>query len=187
MFTTDFGIELPYPKPDGYTPPSADAPILIWGAATSVGQYALQLLHYYGYTGLIATASPKHHNYLRSLGVTDILDYSDNTITERLAALLGEAKQPAKIVDCVGSVKGSVLPVSRIAKAGDVVAIMLPLIVKDATENEAPEYAMDASTISQWADGVTVCGVRTHFYLQVSPINARRQMYKINLMTVERI
>lgn len=165
--TTDFGIALPYPKPDEYVPPSADAPFLVWGGATSVGQYALQILRYYGYTKLVATSSPKHHKYLQSLGATVVLDYADSKVTEQLLSLLREDAQPAKVIDCVGSARGSISPIARIVKAADVVAVMLPVIIKDASETEAPEYAMDPATVSHWSNGVIVRGVRTHFYLEV--------------------
>lgn len=46
--TTDLGIETPWPRPEGYRPEDAEKAILVWGGASSVGQYALQILRYYG-------------------------------------------------------------------------------------------------------------------------------------------
>ncbi|KAF7548284.1 hypothetical protein G7046_g8722 [Stylonectria norvegica] len=43
---------------------------------------------------------------------------------------------------------------------------MLPFILKDATEETAPEYEMDVAKLDvTWAEGVIARGVRTHFYL----------------------
>ena len=46
--TKDLDIETPWPRPDGYKPKDGDQPILVWGGASSVGMYALQILKYYG-------------------------------------------------------------------------------------------------------------------------------------------
>ncbi|KAF3059334.1 hypothetical protein GL218_05024 [Daldinia childiae] len=80
------------------------------------------------------------------------------------ASSKGDAPAFPLIVDCIGSQDGSVGPISKIAQSGTTVAIMLPVIVKHATETDVPEYSMDASTSAQWADGVNVRGVRTFFY-----------------------
>jgi len=62
-----------------------------------------------------------------------------------------------------------VAPIAEIATKGTRVAVLLPVIVKDASETEKPEYEMDVSVIATWKEGVDVRGVRTHFYLQVRP------------------
>lgn len=72
--STDLDLETPWPKPAGYVPERSEEPILIWGAASSVGQQAIQVLKYYGYRNLIATASPAHHDYLRQLGAAQVVD-----------------------------------------------------------------------------------------------------------------
>ena len=72
------------------------------------------------------------------------------------------------ILDCIGHQYGSLAQISKIAKPGSKVAVMLPVIVKDATETEAPVYEMDAGKCAKWEDAVDVRGVRTHFYLEVS-------------------
>lgn len=48
------------------------------------------------------------------------------------------------------------------------VAIMLPVVVRDAADDVEPEYEMDAGAVVGWREGVEVYGVRTHFYLNVS-------------------
>ena len=72
------------------------------------------------------------------------------------------------VLDCIGSQKGSLEPLAKIVGHGAKVAVLLPVIVKDASETEAPLYEMDASKSVSWQEGVEVKGVRTHFYLQVS-------------------
>ncbi len=74
---------LPVPWPNPLYPPQADDPILIWGGSSSVGQYALQILKYYGHRTLIATASKQHHKFLDSLGAAHVVDYRDPDVKYR--------------------------------------------------------------------------------------------------------
>lgn len=165
--TTDLGIELPWPKPDNHTPEHADSPILIWGGSSSVGQFAIQILRYYGYTNILATASPKQHEKLRSLGAKTSFDYNDKDVVASLF-LHGGATGIWLILDCIGSKFGSITPISQVAESGAKVAILLPVIVRDSSETEVPEYEMDVRKVADWKEGVDARGVRTHFYLDVS-------------------
>lgn len=168
--TKDLGLELPWPVPEGWAPgaPGAarrDAPILIWGAASSVGQYALQALAFWGYRNLLAVASARQHDMLRGLGAAACFDYRAGNVVEEI--LSREAEIPY-IIDCIGSADGTLAPLARIARAGATVAVMLPVITTHASATRAPEYEMDASRAlpGRWAEGVEVKGVRTHFYTE---------------------
>jgi NADPH:quinone reductase-like Zn-dependent oxidoreductase len=169
-FVTDLGLTLPWPKPSDYTPQHAEDPILIWGGSSSVGQFALQILKYFGYQNLLATASPKHHDLLRSYGAIQLFDYNDPDVVKSILAGSEGSAKPAIpfILDCIGSQDGSVRPLARIAQSGAKVAVLLPVIIRDATETEAPEYSFDVPASAEWANGVETVGVRTHFYLDVS-------------------
>jgi hypothetical protein len=131
-----------------------------------VGQYALQILRYYGYTKLLTTASKTHHEMLRSLGAHEVFDYRDLEISSKILSAANH--DILFVLDCIGSKDGSVVPISKIVKKGAKVAVLLPVVVKDASETEAPEYELDAEKSADWAEGVIVRGVRTHFYLNVS-------------------
>ncbi|KAF3033314.1 hypothetical protein E8E12_002322 [Didymella heteroderae] len=161
--TTDLGIELPWPKPDGYVPVNANSPILIWGGSSSVGQFAIQILRYYGYTEILATASRKQHDKLRNLGAKALFDYNDPDVVSSLLQMGGEGGIPL-VLDCIGSKSGSIAPISKVAKSGAKVAILLPVIVRDSSETEAPEYEMDVQKAAHWHTGVDARGVRSHFY-----------------------
>ena len=167
---TDLGLSLPWPKPADFTPHHAEDPILIWGGSSSVGQYELQVLKYFGYHNLLTTASPKHHDLLKSYGATQVFDYNDPDVTKSILASGRGTTEPTIpfILDCIGSQNGSVRPLASIAQAGAKVAILLPVILRDASETQAPEYTFDVKSSAQWAKGVETIGVRTHFYLDVS-------------------
>ncbi len=72
------------------------------------------------------------------------------------------------VLDCIGSQRGSLEPLAKIVGKSSKVAVLLPVVVKDASETEAPIYEMDAERAANWEEGVEVRGVRTHFYLQAS-------------------
>jgi len=166
----DLGIETPWPKPDGYVPKRSDEAILIWGGSSSVGQFAVQILRYYGYTNILATASRKHHENLRRLGAKEVFDYSDTNVVSSILGGGCNSNIPF-IFDCIGTKKGRIAPISQIAKSDAKVAIVLPVIVQDSSDIQEPEYEMDVERAASWQEGVDVKGVRTHFYPNVSTKN----------------
>ena len=130
-----------------------------------MGLLALQVLRYYGYVNLGATASGRNFELVRACGARLVFDYASEGVKGRIKEGLGDV---GLVFDCVGSLEGSVRPISRIVGKGTTVAVLLPVIVKAASETEKPEYEMDVEKVVKWADGVIVKGVRTHFYLEVS-------------------
>ncbi|KAI3336867.1 GroES-like protein [Xylariaceae sp. AK1471] len=164
--STDLKLPTPWPKPADYQPPRANERILIWGAASSVGQLTIQVLKYYGYNHIVATASSKHHPYIKKLGASEVYDYRSPTVVDDLLrnAQGDDALAFPLIVDCIGSQAGTLTPISKVAQSGSTVAVMLPVIVEHASSETAPQYSMDAGRSVEWAAGVNVSGVRTHFY-----------------------
>lgn len=165
--TRDLGLELPWPVPAGWAPREEvrGAPILLWGAASSVGQYALQVFKFWGYRNVLAVAKRRHHDELHALGAAVCFDYTQEDAVEQILAT--EADIPY-IVDCIGSLEGTLRPLSKIAGKGSKVAVMLPVITTHASSTQVPEYEMDVSRVlvGQWKEGVEVRGVRTHFYTE---------------------
>lgn len=182
--TKDLELELPWPIPENWSPKAANKPILIWGAASSVGIFAIQVYRHWGYKNLLAVASGKHHEYLKSIGATETFDYRQGDVVEKILAYVKDEAEPKipSILDCIGSLEGTLRPLLKIAQKGSIVAPMLPIILKDATEESEPEYEMDASKcfVGEWAEGVSVRGVRTHFYLDVSPIQTLDPISELN-------
>lgn len=163
--TADLGLPLPWPVPkaDGER---SSAPILVWGAASSVGQYTLQVLKLWGYKNVLAVASARHHGTLRELGAAACFDYTREGVVEQILEI-EEAGGIPYIIDCIGSLEGSLTPLTEIAGKGSKVAVMLPVIATHASSTQTPEYEMDVSKVlvGHWKDGVEVRGVRTHFYV----------------------
>ena len=167
--TKDLELQLPWPLPEGWASPEADKPILVWGAASSVGQYAVQVLKHWGYRSIIAVASARHHASLKDLGARACFDYGQKDVVAQISAHVSSPTSGPRIpyiIDCIGSLEGTLAPLSKIAQKGTKVAVMLPVIMSHASSTEAPEYEMDASKVlvGQWEEGVELRGVRTHFY-----------------------
>ncbi|KAJ8120315.1 hypothetical protein ONZ43_g2945 [Nemania bipapillata] len=127
--SADLKLPVPWPKPADYRPPRADERILIWGAASSVGQFTIQVLKYYGYTNIIGTASPQHHAHIRELGASEVYDYRSPTVIDDLLKGAqggggggGEGPAFPLIVDCIGSLEGTLAPISKVAQSGSTVA-----------------------------------------------------------------
>lgn len=67
--------------------PSKDPlPFLVYGGATSIGKYAIQLGKLSG-CRVAATASPKNHELLKSLGADEVVDYHDEAWTDKVYQL----------------------------------------------------------------------------------------------------
>ncbi|GKU07154.1 hypothetical protein FLAG1_10071 [Fusarium langsethiae] len=64
--------------------------ILVWSGASAVGVAAVQIAHALGWP-VYATANPKHHEWLKRLGATDVWDYRDPEVTQ----LISQAVQTA--------------------------------------------------------------------------------------------
>jgi NADPH:quinone reductase-like Zn-dependent oxidoreductase len=107
-----------------------DVPFLVWGGASSVGLYAIQLANLAGAT-VIAVASKQNHDLLKSLGARYTFDYKDPDVVDHIKDASGggvqygidtisEPKtvgQGAKAYKSNGEI-GLILPVDK-SKSGD--------------------------------------------------------------------
>ena len=59
--------------------------VLVHAAAGGVGQFAVQIAAARG-CEVVGTASPKNHEMLRSLGVSEVIDYNDGPVSKQLSA-----------------------------------------------------------------------------------------------------
>ncbi|KAK4127178.1 GroES-like protein [Parathielavia appendiculata] len=178
----DLGLELPWPIPQGWVPSRADDVILVWGAASSVGMYLVQVLRHWGYRNVLAVASERHHRMLKELGAGACFDYRrENAVEEILGHIAKQhdadvlPKVPY-IVDCIGSKEGTLRPLTKIAEKGTKVAVMLPVINVHAARDREPDLEMDVSKAlpGEWKEGIELKGVRTHGY-------AKNEFFKSHL------
>ncbi|KAK3365311.1 chaperonin 10-like protein [Lasiosphaeria ovina] len=172
--TTDFGLQLPWPIPEGWEPPQAAAPILIWGAASSVGLYAVQVFRRWGYRNILAVASGKHHDSLRALGAKACFDYRQPDVLDKILAHVSRLESSGPkvpfVLDCIASTEETLRPLAKIAERGTKVAILLPVIYVHASEHNPPVYEGDVNKVlvDEWKEGVELRGTRANLYHEKS-------------------
>ena len=142
-----------------------------------MGQYAIQLLRLYGYTNILTTASPRHHDLLKSYGARVAVDYKDVDVAAKVLTAAGtnpetnaetNAATPAipLILDCIGSHPYSLTPLTSIAQKNSVVAVLLPVIIRDASPTIEPIYSLDPTADVPWAEELNIRRINKNFYLE---------------------
>jgi NADPH:quinone reductase-like Zn-dependent oxidoreductase len=84
--------------------------VLVWGGSTGVGSNAIQLARNAGYR-VVATASPRNFDYLRSLGAAETVDRNSATAVDDLVTAIGESPLAGSLA--IGN--GSLPKVMRVA------------------------------------------------------------------------
>ncbi|KAE8158091.1 chaperonin 10-like protein [Aspergillus tamarii] len=161
------GLDLPWPHPSSFTPQHQDAPILIWGAASSVGQFAVQILKHWGYTNVIATASSKHHEKIKGYGAKHVIDYQDPNAVDSILKILNTESPatPIRAFDCVSSKSGSLQHIAKIATLpGSIVAAVLPVVTRSPSDKEGVQVSADVAGEAPWMSGVEVHPVISYAY-----------------------
>jgi hypothetical protein len=68
---------------------SKDNHYLVWGGASSLGQIAIQIGKYIGFT-VVTTASEKNHALMKDLGADAVFDYHDADVVDKIKAFSGD-------------------------------------------------------------------------------------------------
>jgi len=76
----NFGIPLPSTNPQSKY---ANEFFLVWGASSSVGSFAVQIAALSGFK-VIATASKKNFDLVKSCGALEVFDYSSSDVVEQI-------------------------------------------------------------------------------------------------------
>jgi NADPH:quinone reductase-like Zn-dependent oxidoreductase len=86
LFQSDH-LALPLPTTH---PAERGETVLVWGGSTSVGSNAIQLACGSGYR-VVATASPRNFDYVRSLGAAAAVDYHDKDAVDQVVTAIGNS------------------------------------------------------------------------------------------------
>ena len=115
--------------------------ILVWGGASSVGTLVIQMGKKLGLT-VIATASPKHHTYLKSLGADLVYDY---TSSEVIKDILHDVKESGVRItyayDCVS--------------AGDTFSQCSELLADKVSNHKKHGDQRKLALVLPWPEGLT--------------------------------
>ncbi|KAF7308210.1 PKS-ER domain-containing protein [Mycena chlorophos] len=173
------GLPISSSLPATSAPPNASVSILVYGAGTTTGQYVIQLLHAAGYMNVVVTASPRHHELLRSLGATHTLDYASETLAADLAIAAGGDGKFALAVDCI-SADATIAKIAPLVRAGGKVAILLPIKVGDTVAvGDAGMRSTIPEEENHFAEGVAIKYVKTFTYHQNNEFLKNELMSKI--------
>lgn len=92
--------------------------LLVWGAASSVGTAAINLAKFSGLK-IFATASPTHHQYLKSLGAFAVFDYKDLDVISKITAAAESAGTPITLgIDTISEGNTSELSAQTLLASG---------------------------------------------------------------------
>lgn len=156
------GLPFPLQFPATTAPQDAEVPILIYGAGSTAGQYAIQILRLAGYVNVIAIASSRHHEYLRSLGAKHTIDYRVPDMADRTIRAAGGKVQLA--MDCI-TAEGTMKRVAQVVRPKARVALLLPIKEGDSLVPESGKMWMAVpSDRNPFGEDVKVMGVRTFLY-----------------------
>lgn len=86
--------------------------VVVWGASTSVGCNAVQLARASGFT-VVATAGPKNHDFVRSLGAEAVFDYRDKDVDQKILHTLGRRRLVGSLAIGHGALSHVLLIVTR--------------------------------------------------------------------------
>ncbi|KAJ3504499.1 hypothetical protein NLJ89_g7905 [Agrocybe chaxingu] len=117
-------------------------PIIVLGGGGSVGQLAIQLARLSGFSPIIATASLKHTQFLKSLGATHILDR--NLTLEALKAQVDKitAGKPIKIVyDAISLEVTQKAGLSLVTPGGKLILVLSSLVEPEGNKTVVPIVA----------------------------------------------
>jgi NADPH:quinone reductase-like Zn-dependent oxidoreductase len=89
-----------------YIPADKQA-VLIWGASSSVGTFAVQSAKALGFT-VYATASPTHHDLVRKLGANAVFDYRASNVVSQIVSAVKKDGVNLHTAHCV--VDGALQP-----------------------------------------------------------------------------
>lgn len=120
-------FDLGIPKPSAQKEKGG---FLVWGAASSVGTGAVQIAASLGYT-IYATASPQHHDYLKSLGAKASFNYKDSKVVENIISAAKSDGNEIKLVYDAISESGSVEQSIKVLQGFGGGKLALTLAAKD--------------------------------------------------------
>ncbi len=110
---------------------AADQAVLVWGASTSVGSCAVQLVAAAGYA-VIAICSARQFEHARRLGASACVDYHDPAARERIVDALGRRELAGVLCLAVGAAGACIDVAARCPGPRKVAMASTPVSLADA-------------------------------------------------------
>jgi NADPH:quinone reductase-like Zn-dependent oxidoreductase len=103
--------------------------VLVWGGSTSVGSNAIQLARNAGYR-VVATASPRNFDYVRSLGAAEAVDRRSPTAVDEIVDWIGDSPLAGTLAIGSGSLRRAIAIASRTTGSKRVAAAQPELLAR---------------------------------------------------------
>ncbi|KAL0563225.1 hypothetical protein V5O48_018847 [Marasmius crinis-equi] len=109
---------------------------VVIGGSASIGQYAIQLLRWAGFSAIIAYASGHHTDVLKVLGATHIIDRKSVDINDLATEVKKLTDKPVKVVfDAISVSDTQEAGYAALAEGGDLI-VALPSEIKSPVESK---------------------------------------------------
>ncbi|KAK7679613.1 hypothetical protein QCA50_017324 [Cerrena zonata] len=106
----------------------AGTPLVVFGGASSNGQCVIQFARLSGFSPIIATASLRNEDLLKSLGVTHVVDRNLNA-TDLISAIRGITSKPTQLVyDAIADADTQNLAYDLLSSGGKLLLSLPPVI-----------------------------------------------------------
>ncbi|KAI0169417.1 GroES-like protein [Hypoxylon sp. FL1284] len=129
--------------------PSDKQGLLVWGASSSVGSVAVQSAKLLGFT-VYATASAKHHDYVRSLGAAKVFDYKDPDVEQSIVeAAKGDGLTFRYGYDAVGALQSCQNILKALKGSGTAHLASAPPLMPNSPTTEGVESKFVAAPLDE--------------------------------------
>ncbi|KAL0566504.1 hypothetical protein V5O48_015508 [Marasmius crinis-equi] len=113
---------------------------VVIGGSSSVGQYAIQLLKFSGFSPIVTYASSRHADFLKSLGATHVIDRQTIAINDLPTEVKKITEKPVRAVyDAISLPETQEAGYATLAEDGDLILVLEPKI-KNPVENKKIHY-----------------------------------------------
>jgi NADPH:quinone reductase-like Zn-dependent oxidoreductase len=157
------------PRDTAYTEADKEG-LLVWGGAGSIGSAVVQVARSMGFS-VYATASEKHHEYLKGLGASRVFDYKSEHVVESIVNAAKEDGLTVQIAyDAAGQLKQCLEILKALKGEGTAkVASAVPLL-----ENSPVEEGVEVAFVAPPVDAKE----RTEFFHFVFSVWLKEQLDK---------
>jgi NADPH:quinone reductase-like Zn-dependent oxidoreductase len=170
MFQQD-QLALPLPTNDSR---DRDETVLVWGGSTSVGSNAIQLARGAGYR-VVATASPRNFDYLRSLGAAAAVDYHSRSATDEVVDAIGNSPLAGTLAIGNGSLART-LPIASKVPGSQRIAAAQPAVLTRVQSLWQRRNGVHVSSI--WGDSLINNEVGPGIYVDFLPAALAKGAYR---------
>ncbi|KAH8832079.1 chaperonin 10-like protein [Flagelloscypha sp. PMI_526] len=140
---------------------TTNTPVLIWGASTAVGHYAIQLANLSGYR-VITTASPEVFGEIKALGASEVFDYKDRDTPQKIRNIAPDLTMALDTVSENGTTELVAASLSPTSVSNKIYSLLYV----------PPTISLPSNTMVEFTITYTLLGFPVSFIGDEIPVNA---------------